>query len=48
MTFHPAYGLPDEYRLQVLAALSRFTVREAAKHFNLCPSTIYRWRRNLT
>jgi transposase-like protein len=47
MTYHPAYGLPAEYRLQVLAALPRMSVAEAATRFNLATSTIYRWRRDL-
>lgn len=47
MSFHPDYGLPTEYRLRVLATLSYFTVREAAEHFRLHPSTIYAWRKRL-
>lgn len=41
--YHPDYGLPDDYRRQVvLFALDTCPVRAALK-FNLARSTVYKW-----
>jgi transposase-like protein len=42
--YHPAYGLPDEFRSRVVEYSYETSVHEAAKAFNLAVSTIYRWR----
>jgi hypothetical protein len=43
--YHPAFGLPDSYRAQILAYARITSVAQAAKHYNVAPCTIYAWRK---
>jgi hypothetical protein len=43
--YHPAYGLDDKTRAEVLrlVTVDRLPVKEAAARFNLGQSTVYKW-----
>ena len=41
---HPAYGLPEEFRLQVLATAVLIGVRAAAVAHAVSQASIYNWR----
>lgn len=41
---HPAYGLADETRLQVLRDAERTSMREAAVKHRVSLSAVYKWR----
>jgi hypothetical protein len=43
--FHPDYGLPQPHRLKVLHLADQTNPATAAETYNVCQSTIYRWRR---
>jgi hypothetical protein len=43
--FHPDYGLPQPHRLKVLHLADQTNPATAAETYNVCRSTIYRWRR---
>ena len=45
--YHPAYGLPDDTRCQVLADSENHGIYAAAKMNGLAMSTVYRWRREM-
>lgn len=40
--FHPAYGLTEEFRLQVI--FSGLSPQEACKTFRIGRSTFYKWK----
>ena len=42
---HPAYGLTEEFRLQVLATAVLIGVRAAAVKHAVSQTSIYNWRR---
>jgi len=44
LPFHPAYGLADTTRAEILRHAAETTVRAAAEKHNVAQSTIYRWR----
>lgn len=44
LPFHPAYGLADTTRAEILRHAAETTVRAAAEKYNVAESTIYRWR----
>lgn len=41
--YHPDYGLPNDYRQQVVVFALDTNVARASLRFNLHQSTIYRW-----
>lgn len=43
--FHPDYGLPQTYRLQVLRTAELTSPAQAAETHNVALSTVYRWRK---
>jgi transposase len=45
LPYHPAYGLDDKTRVEVLrlVTVDRLPVKEAAARSNLGPSTVYKW-----
>lgn len=43
--FHPAYGLPDPFRMEVLRYAEDHGVPAAAKVYAVHFSTIYNWRK---
>jgi hypothetical protein len=43
--FHPDYGLPQAYRLQVLRTAEQTSPAQAAEMHNVGISSIYRWRK---
>jgi len=45
--YHPAYGLPDDTRCQVLADSENYGIYAAAKMNRLAMSTVYRWRKQM-
>lgn len=45
--FHPAYGLSDETRLQILRDADTSSVRMAAYKHNVSATSIYNWRKGL-
>lgn len=45
--YHPAYGLPDDYRLRVLADAETLGVPQAAALHRLSTGCIYKWRKVL-
>lgn len=44
LPLHPAYGLADTTRSEILRHAAETTVRAAAEKHNVAESTIYRWR----
>ena len=44
-TVHPAYGLTEEFRRQVLASAAEWGVRIAAGLHGVSMTSIYNWRR---
>lgn len=45
LPYHPAYGLDDKTRAEVLrlVTVDRLPVKETAARFNLGQSTVYKW-----
>lgn len=45
LPYNPAYGLDNRTRVEVLRSVIhwKLTVKDAARIYNLSPSTIYRW-----
>lgn len=43
--FHPAYGLPDDYRLRVLEEADFRGVAATAERHHLSETAIYNWRK---
>ena len=41
--YHPAYGLPDDFRLRVLHYADAYSPAQAAKRYRVGLSTIYVW-----
>lgn len=41
--YHPDYGLPNDYRQQVVASALSTNVVSASIRFNLHQSTVYKW-----
>lgn len=48
LPFHPAYGLPDEVRLEILAYADKHSVADAALVYRVSQSAIYNWRNAVT
>ncbi len=48
LPFHPAYGLTDETRRQILADAERLGVVKAAALHGVHHTTVYIWRRATT
>lgn len=42
--YHPAYGLADTTRAEILRHAAETSVQEAAKKHNVAVGTVYRWR----
>ena len=43
--YHPAYGLPDDFRQAVIRAAKQDGAKAAAVAYNVAPSTVYKWRK---
>jgi transposase-like protein len=44
--YHPAYGLPDDFRQAVIRAAKQDGAKAAAAAFNVAASTVYKWARD--
>ncbi len=44
LPYHPDYGLPDEWRLQILRDAQDLGVAEAAAKNGVSAGAIYKWR----
>jgi transposase-like protein len=44
--YHPAYGLPDDFRQAVIRTAKQDGVKVAAAAHNVALSTVYKWSRN--
>ena len=45
--FHPAYGLPNQYRIEAVKVSHVLGARRAAQLFNVHATTVYKWRKVL-
>lgn len=43
--YHPAYGLPDDFRQAVISMAKQDGVKAAAAAFNVALSSVYTWRK---
>ncbi len=44
--YHPAYGLPDDFRQAVVRMAEQDGPKAAAAAFNVALSTVYKWARD--
>jgi transposase-like protein len=44
--YHPAYGLPDDFRQAVIRMAKQDGAKAAAVAYNVAPSTVYKWRKD--
>ena len=43
--YHPAYGLPDDFRQAVIRMAKQDGAKAAAVAYNVDQSTVYKWRK---
>lgn len=45
--YHPAYGLPDDYRTKAVLMSIQYGIKKASERCNVGVSTIYKWRADM-
>lgn len=45
--YHPAYGLPDEWRTEAVMLSIKYGIKKASKQMNVSPQSIIRWRKSI-